>query len=51
MSSEMGTQSANRSDDPERRVIEEAIRILSQTPDGDELIALPWIGLQYRNEP
>jgi NADPH:quinone reductase-like Zn-dependent oxidoreductase len=45
---EMGTQSANRCNEPERKVIEQAIRILSQTPD-DELIALPWIGWQYRN--
>lgn len=46
----MGTQSANQWNEPEH-VIEAAIQILSQTPDGDELIALPWIGLQYRNEP
>lgn len=51
MSSEMGTQSANRCNEPERKVIEQAIRTISQTPDDDELIALPWIGLQYRNEP
>jgi hypothetical protein len=51
MSSEMGTQPANQWNEPERTVIEEAVQILSQTSDGDELIALPWIGLQYRNEP
>jgi hypothetical protein len=51
MSTEIGTPSANRRDDLERTVIEEAIRILSQTFDGDELTTLPWIGLHYRTEP
>ncbi|MEV7135273.1 hypothetical protein AB0N24_20595 [Arthrobacter sp. NPDC093128] len=50
MSSEMGTQPANRWNEPEETVFKEAVPILSRTADGDELIALPWIGLQYRNE-
>jgi hypothetical protein len=50
MSSEMSTQPANRWNEPEETVFKEAVPLLSQTPAGDELIALPWIGLQYRNE-
>lgn len=51
MSTEIRTQLEVRRAELERSVIDEAIRILSQTFDNDEFVALPWIGLSYRTEP
>ncbi|BCW45156.1 hypothetical protein [Arthrobacter sp. StoSoilB5] len=57
MSNETDTEPAipsNTREEPvehEEKIVEEAIRILRRTLFDDSMVALPWTGLQYRNEP
>ena len=51
MSNEERKQLNQQSDDSERAGLEEAIDTIVRTTECDELISLPWLGWQYKNEP
>jgi hypothetical protein len=50
MSIEIGTPYENRRHELEEAVIDEAIRILTQTFDAGEFVTLPWVGMHYKTE-